>query len=74
MKMVVHFEVDACLPTDAFGTELAAEVGPTSAVDGLADALGGIALSSDASSSSPSQELYMFFARVHISPKTRCSN
>ena len=54
MKMVVHFEVDACLPTDAFGTELAAEVGPTSAVDGLADALGGIALSSDASSSSPS--------------------
>ena len=67
MKMVVHFEVDACLPTDAFGTELAAEVDPTSAVDNLADALGGISLSSDASSSSPSPgTIHVLRAGTHI--------
>ena len=66
MKMVVHFEVDACLPTDAFGTELAAEVGPTSAVDSLADALGGIALSSDASSSPSPGTIHVLRSGTHI--------
>ena len=60
MKMVVHFEVDACLPTEAPGTEPAAETGPTPAVDNLADALGSITLSSAASSASSS------LATIHV--------
>jgi len=66
MKMVVHFEVDACLPTEAPDTTLAAEMGPTPAVDNLADALGSITLSSAASSSSPLATIHVRRAGTHI--------
>ena len=74
MKMIVHFEVDACLPTEDPGTNRATETGPTPAVDSPADALGSITLSSLRRCRRHRQQLYMFFARVPISPKTRCSN
>jgi len=66
MKMVVHFEVDACLPTEDPGTELATETGPTPAGDSLADALGGITLSSAASPSSSPTTIHVLRAGTHI--------
>lgn len=65
MKMVVHFEVDACLPTEAPGTKLATETGPTPAVDSLADALGSISLTSAASSSSSPATIHVLRAGTH---------
>jgi len=66
MKMVVHFEVDACLPTEAPDTTPAPEAGPTPAVDDLADALGSITLSSAASSSSSLATIHVLRAGTHI--------
>jgi len=66
MKMVVHFEVDACLPTEDPGTKLATETGPTPAGDSLADALGGITLSSAASPSSSPTTIPVLRAGTHI--------
>ena len=66
VKMVVHFEVDACLPTEAPGTMLAAEMSPSPVVDNLADALRNITLSSAASSSSSPATIHVLRAGTHI--------
>ena len=67
MKVVVHFEVDACLPTEDPGTNRATETGLTPAVDSLADALGSITLSSAASlSSSSPATIHVLRAGTHI--------
>ena len=60
MKMVVHFEVDACLPTEAPDTM------PTPAVENLADALGGMTLSPSASSSSSLATIHVLRAGTHM--------
>jgi hypothetical protein len=60
MEMVVHFEVDTCLPTEAPDTM------PTPAVENLADALGGMTLSPSASSSSSLATIHVLRAGTHI--------
>jgi hypothetical protein len=54
MKLIVRFEVDACLPTEATDSKLSAKKVPAPAVDDLADALGSINLSSSVAGSPPS--------------------
>jgi len=49
LKMIVRFEVDACLPTETTDTKYKASASAT--VDDLADALGSIDISSSAASS-----------------------
>jgi hypothetical protein len=54
MKMIVRFEVDACVSTETSDdTKPSAKDAPAPAVDDLADALGGMNLSSAASTSPP---------------------
>jgi hypothetical protein len=55
LKMIVRFEVDACLSTETTDSNCSSKEAPALAVDDLADTLGSINISSDASStSSPS--------------------
>jgi hypothetical protein len=54
LKMIVRFEVDACLSTETADSKRSAKKAPALAVDDLADALGSINISSSAASSTSS--------------------
>jgi hypothetical protein len=54
LKMIVRFEVDACLSTETTDSKRSAKKAPALAVDDLADALGTINISSSAASSTSS--------------------
>jgi hypothetical protein len=70
MKMIVRFEVDACVSTETSDdTKPSAKDAPVPAVDDLADALGSMNLFSAASTSST----YQHSPRGHTSPPRRAA-